>query len=135
MFTVVDVIIFIQLLFVSTGEALTEEVELQLPQIVVAGSARISLSVLGKINHCVVVGRRPFSSDDAAVCCNGSPLFLCRGHPGSGPQQPGWTVADAVWVWGAEYGPALPQYLHPGVPEEHRAAHASHPRKGHQVPH
>ena len=44
-----------------------EEVELQLPQNVVDGSARISLSVLGKINHCVVVGRRPFSSDDAAV--------------------------------------------------------------------
>lgn len=65
-FTVVDVIIFIQCIFVSTGEALTEEVEVQLPQNVVDGSARISLSVLGKINHCVVVGRQPFSS--AAVC-------------------------------------------------------------------
>eukprot|EP00063_Salmo_salar_P071838 XP_014046673.1 PREDICTED: alpha-2-macroglobulin-like [Salmo salar] len=36
-------------LLCPTGEALTEEVEVQLPQNVVAGSARISLSVLGDI--------------------------------------------------------------------------------------
>ncbi|XP_014069193.1 alpha-2-macroglobulin-P-like [Salmo salar] len=39
-------------LLCPTGEALTEEVELQLPKNVVDGSDRISLSVLGKINHC-----------------------------------------------------------------------------------
>ncbi|XP_038829728.1 alpha-2-macroglobulin-like [Salvelinus namaycush] len=41
-------------LLCPTGEAPTEEVELPLPKNVVDGSDQISLSVLGKINPCIV---------------------------------------------------------------------------------
>ena len=44
----------------STGETLTEEVELQLAKNVVDGSDRISLSVLGKMYHSVVWRRSEF---------------------------------------------------------------------------